>query len=319
MNPDISIIVVTWNSAPWIERCLRAIPAAAGSRSFETIVWDNASSDASAPIARGVDVNALSVVDSATNRGFAGALNDAMPRARGRYIFLLNPDCETQPGSIETLAAFLDETGAAGAVPLLVGDDGEPQSVFQLRRFPTLRSILADVLLVEKIHPANRATRAYRYGGIDLARPQAIEQPAAAALMLRRETIDATGPFDERFHPAWFEDVDYCRRIHDAGGRLYLVPAARVVHAGGSSVDVLGLGRFLELWYRNLYRYAGKWLGKKDAERVRMAIVGGMILRIGAAAAGIGLGAVARRDAIAAYRRVLGQAWRRWDETSRPS
>ena len=188
-----------------------------------------------------------------------------------------------------------------------------------MRRFPTLRSILADVLLIEKIHPENRASRDYRYGGLDLTHPQAIEQPAAAALMLRKETIDATGPFDERFHPAWFEDVDYCRRIHDDGGRLYLVPAARVVHAGGSTLDVLGIARFLELWYRNLYRYAAKWLGKKDAERVRMAIVAGMILRIGAAKAGAGLGAVPKRDAIAAYRRVLSQAWRRWDETSRPS
>ena len=316
---DISIIVVSWNSARWIERCLRAIPAAAGGRSWEAIVWDNGSADGSAKIAAAVDDARIEVAASPANRGFAGAINDAMARVGGRYVLLLNPDCEAQPGSIDALASFLDETGAAGAAPLLVGEDGAPQSEFQLRRFPTLRSILADVLLFEKIHPANRASRHYRYDGLDLTRPQAIEQPAAAALMLRRETVDATGPFDERFHPAWFEDVDYARRIHDEGGRLYLVPSARAVHAGGSSVEILGLGRFLELWYRNLYRYTGKWLGKKDAERVRMAIVGGMILRIGAAAAGVGLGPVPKREAIAAYRRVLSQAWRRWDETSRPS
>ncbi len=319
MPIDVSIIVISWNSARWIERCLRAIPAAAGSRSFETIVWDNASADASASIARAIDGERTEVVASATNRGFAGALNDVIPRTRGKYVFLLNPDCEPQAGSIEALAAFLDGSAAEGAVPLLIGEDGEAQQEFQLRRFPTLRSILADVLLVEKIHPANPVSRHYRYEGLDVTRPQAIEQPAAAALMLRRATLDATGAFDERFAPAWFEDVDYCRRIHDGGGRLWLVPAARVVHAGGSSLEVLGLGPFLELWYRNLYRYTGKWLGKKDAEIVRMAVAGGMILRIGAAAAGIGTGAVPRREAIAAYRRVLAQAWRRWDETSQPS
>ncbi len=319
MTPDVSILVVSWNSAPWIERCLRAIPAAAGARSFETIVWDNASGDESAAIAARVDLEGTELVESRTNRGFAGAINDVLPRVRGRYLFLLNPDCEPQPGSIETLVAFLDGNAAAGAAPLLIGEDGEPQSEFQLRRFPTLRSILADVLLFEKIHPANRASRHYRYGGLDLTRTQAIEQPAAAALMLRKETLDSIGSFDERFLPAWFEDVDYSRRIHDSGARLYLVPSARVVHAGGSSLAVLGLGGFLELWYRNLYRYAGKWLGKKDAERVRMAVVGGMILRIGAAAVGIGTGAAPKGEAIAAYRRVLSQAWRRWDETSQRS
>jgi GT2 family glycosyltransferase len=319
MTPDVSIIVVSWNSARWIERCLRAIPAAAGARSFETIVWDNASLDSSASIAAAAGGAATDVVASQTNRGFAGAINDALRRARGTYVFLLNPDCEPQPGSIETLAAFLDANGADGAAPLLVGEEGEPQSEFQLRRFPTMRSILADVLLVEKVRPSNLASRHYRYEGIDVTKPQPVEQPAAAALMLRRATIDRIGPFDERFAPAWFEDVDYCRRIHDAGGRLWLVPAARAVHAGGSSLDILGFAAFLELWYRNLYRYTGKWMGTKDAERVRMAIVGGMVLRIGAAAAGVGLGAVPKREAIAAYRRVLAQAWRRWDETSRPS
>jgi GT2 family glycosyltransferase len=315
MSPEISIIVITWNSARWIETCLRAIPAAAGGRAHETIVWDNASADASASIAKAVG-GETEVVASGTNRGFAGGLNDAIGRTRGKYVFLLNPDCEPQPGSIEALARFLDGHAADGAAPLLVGEDGAPQQEFQLRRFPTMRSILADVLLVEKIHPENPASRHYRYGGLDVAEPQPVEQPAAAALMIRKETLERIGPFDERFAPAWFEDVDYCRRIHDAGGRLWLVPAARVVHAGGSSLESLGLGGFLEVWYRNLYRYTGKWLGTKNAELVRMAVLGGMILRIGAAAVGMGTGAVPAREAIAAYRRVLGQAWRRWDETS---
>jgi GT2 family glycosyltransferase len=315
MRPDVSILIVTWNSAPWIERCLRAIPAAAGARTWEAIVVDNASSDGTAALARGIGLGAARIVEAGVNRGFAGGINDAVAGASGRYLFLLNPDCEAEPGSIEALVEFLDQTGAAGAAPLLLGGDGEPQREFQLRRFPTLGSILGEVLLLDRLVPSTRS--AHRYGEVDLARTRVIEQPAAAALMLRRAIVDAVGPFDERFAPAWFEDVDYCRRVHQAGGRLHLVPTARVVHAGGSSVETLGFGRFLEIWYRNLDRYTGKWLGERARRRVRMAVVAGMILRIAAAAGGAGT--VPRREAIAAYRRVLAQAWRRWDETSRSS
>ncbi|HUP65984.1 MAG TPA: glycosyltransferase [Thermoanaerobaculia bacterium] len=310
---DVSIVIVSWNSARWIGGCVASLRAAAGSLEWEAFVWDNASSDASANIARDQAGRGVEIIASPLNRGFAGAINDLLPRLRGRHVFLLNPDCDPAPGSIELLSRELDRRGSAGVVPLLVSRDGVPQRDFQLRRFPTLRSILAETLLMDRVHPGNRASSHYRYRDLDITTPQAIEQPAAAALMLDRKVMDRIGLLDEQFAPAWFEDVDYCRRIFAAGESLTLIPEARVIHFGGSSVETLGFDRFLPLWYRNLFRYSRKWLGKGRSEAVRWAIVVGMLLRIGAVKLGIRTEQVSRDASLRGYREVLRMAWRRWD------
>ncbi|MFN2441740.1 MAG: glycosyltransferase family 2 protein [Thermoanaerobaculia bacterium] len=318
-TPDVSVIVVSWNSARWIGRCLRSVGPASGSASFETLVLDNASGDESLALAREAAGERTVILESPSNRGFAGGLNELIPAARGRYILLLNPDCEPQPGAIEALVRHLDATGVAGAAPLLLGEDGEAQREFQLRRFPSVRTLVADALLLNELHPKNRTSAAYRYAETDISEPVAIEQPAGAALMLRREVIERIGAFDERFQPAWFEDVDYCRRIAADGGVLHLVPAARFHHWGGASVDILGFGRFLELWYRNLFRYAEKWLKPAEVELLRWSLMGGMLMRIAASLLGFGRRAGTRREAIRVYTRILQQAWRRWDATSQSS
>ena len=318
-TPDVSVIVVSWNSARWIGRCLRSVGPASGSLSIETLVLDNASEDDSAALARDVADERTVILESATNRGFAGGLNELIRAARGRYILLLNPDCEPQPGAIEALVRHLDATGVAGAAPLLVGDDGETQRDFQLRRFPSARSLISEALLLDELHPKNRTAAAYRYAEADISVPVAIEQPAGAALMLRREVVEQVGPFDERFHPAWFEDVDYCRRIAGDGGVLHLVPAARFHHWGGASVDILGFGPFLEHWYRNLFRYAEKWMKPAEVELVRWSLIGGMAMRVVASMFGLGKRAGTRREAMRTYTRILKQAWRRWDATSQSS
>ena len=318
-TPDVSVIVVSWNSARWIGRCLRSVRPASGALSTETLVLDNASGDDSAALAREAADDRTVILESAVNRGFAGGLNELIRAARGRYILLLNPDCEPQPGAIEALVRHLDATGVEGAAPLLVGDDGETQRDFQLRRFPTARSLVSDALLFDELHPKNRASAVYRYAEADISVPIAIEQPAGAALMLRREVVERIGPFDERFHPAWFEDVDYCRRIADDGGVLHLVPAARFHHWGGASVDILGFGRFLEHWYRNMFRYAEKWMKPAEVELVRWSLIGGMAMRVVASMFGLGKRAGTRREAMRTYTRILKQAWRRWDATSQSS
>ena len=115
---DISILIVTWNSERWIERCLRSLPAACGDLRYEVIVHDNASSDQT--LSRMPDQETR-VLRSETNAGFAAGTNRAFRESRGRYVFLLNPDCDLEPGALSTLCAFVDEhphaAGAASARP----------------------------------------------------------------------------------------------------------------------------------------------------------------------------------------------------------
>lgn len=317
---DVSILIVTWNSERWIERCLRSIPAACEGLRYEVVVHDNASGDATLTKIGAVgrtDDAGLNVIRSNANDGFAAGTNEAFAHSRGRFVFLLNPDCELEPRALTTLLAFLEEREEiAAAAPLLIDGEGDSQREFQLRRLPTLRTLIAEVLLAHKIFPKNTTTARYRYRDLDLTHPRRIEQPAAAALLLRRSAVEEIGPFDEQFAPAWFEDVDYCRRLAAEGKEVWIVPGAKARHHGGSSLEHLQFGRFVDIWYHNMWLYARKWLRPAQAEALRWVIIAGMLLRCGAGLAGLNPEGVGRREACCAYAGVLRKAFDRWDSSS---
>jgi len=308
---DLSIVVVTWNSARWIERCLRSIPPACQGLAYEIVVYDNGSFDDTLDRV-GRDVQ---VIRSSNNDGFAAATNRAFKQSRGKYLFMLNPDCELAPLALTRLHEFMEsEPNAAAAAPLLEDEGGESQREFQLRRLPTFRGLLSEIFAFGKLLPKNRATAHYRYRDLELTSPQRVEQPAGAALLLRRETFDEVGPLDEQFMPAWFEDVDYCRRMANAGKAMYVVPSAVARHYGGASLEHLSFDRFNELWYRNMWLYARKWFSAAEAETLRWAIMAGSALRCVAALIGIAHPEVGRWRACRAYIHVIGTAFRRWND-----
>lgn len=306
---DLSIAIVTWNSARWIDRCLQSIKAACGGLVYEVVVYDNASSDATLA-ALSSDV---AVIRGAANDGFAAGVNRAVTRTSGRYLFLLNPDCELAPRALEILVGFLDDNPAiAAAAPLLSDEAGDSQREFQLRRLPTLATLISEVFGIDKLFPANPMTARYRYRELELTHPQPVEQPAAAALLLRREVFAEVGPLDERFAPAWFEDVDYCRRLAAAEKTIFIVPAARARHFGGASLEHVPFAEFIALWYRNMWLYARKWNTPAQAEALRWAIVLGMLLRIPLALAGVAYRHLGRFQAARAYAGVMRKAFNRW-------
>jgi N-acetylglucosaminyl-diphospho-decaprenol L-rhamnosyltransferase len=266
-GPSVSVLVVSWQSAGWLERCLAAIDP----REAEIIVADNASTDGSAARARSVAPHAT-VIALDRNLGFAGGVNAARAAARTPRLLLLNPDAEATPGAIARLADALDQAADLGAVSgRLVDADGTPQHGFNVRRLPTLASLAADVLLLDHVWPGNPASARYYARDLDPDAPADVEQPAAACLMIRADVFDRLGGFDEAFWPAWWEDVDFCRRLRTAGYRIRYVPDAVFHHHGGASVAALGDGAFERVFAANRRRYVRKHHG-----RIAAALVGGL-------------------------------------------
>ena len=313
---SVSIVIVTWNSARWIERCLNSVRAASSGLRCEILVHDNASHDGTLSIVEKLkdgDDERMTIIRSATNDGFATATNGAIARSTGRYVLLLNPDCALAPGALATLVDFLDRNHTVSvAAPLLTDERGDSQRDFQLRRLPTLGTLTSEILLLDRLVPSNRKRAWYRYTDLDLTKPQRIEQPAGAALLVRREVFDEIGVLDERFAPAWFEDVDFFRRLAAAGKTAWVVPAAEAKHYGGSSLDQMSYAEFAAIWYRNMWRYAQKWMTARQCETLRWAVIAGMAARCVAATIGLTPQGVRRGDALRAYSRVLKQAFRRW-------
>ena len=291
----VSVAIVSWNTRDLLKACLDSLDP----RHHEVIVVDNDSADGSADMVAASFPDAV-LIRQPVNIGFGAAVNLASYRARGSHLMLLNSDARAEPGAIDRLADYLDANERCGAVAgLLVDSSGEPQRGFNVRRFPTVASFAVDFLLIDQVWRSNPVTRRYLAEDVTFDRATDVDQPAAAALMLRLDAFRKVGRMDERFYPAWFEDVDLCRRLKKAGWRITIEPAARFQHKGGVAMRALGLAAFTDIWYRNLLLYVRKHHGRVRRSAVRGLLAVGMLERM--------LVSVVRRDrdAARAYRSVL--------------
>jgi GT2 family glycosyltransferase len=274
-----SVLIVNWNSRAALARTLGALAAGTHAAERETIVVDNASHDGSAEMVRR-DFPGVTLVASADNLGFAGGVNLARRHARGRHLMLLNPDAEPAADAVERLSAALDASpGVGAAAGRLVDAAGRPQAGFNVRRLPTLASLTFELLLIARLWPGNPVSSRYYARDLDPDAPADVEQPAAAALMIDAGAFDALGGFDEAFHPAWWEDVDFCRRLLASGRRIRYEPAAVFTHAGGDSLRHLTRSEFLGFYYANLLRYVQKHHGAAAGVFMRAPLAIGRWLR----------------------------------------
>ena len=203
--------------------------------------------------------------------------------------------------------------------PVLRGVDGSDQREFQFRRLPTVAALIRELLFIDRLVPRNAATRRYRYRDLDLSAIVSVEQPAAAALLLQSRAMRREGPFDEAFTPAWFEDVDYCKRLRVAGFTLLAIPNSTGVHVGGASLESMPDREFARIWYRNMASYGVKWFSLRDQRRLRRFVIAGMLMRVVLTATGFGRFRSSRREVIRGWIDVMGDAWKRWGIDSRSS
>lgn len=241
MTAEVAAVVVRWRGGDEVRRCLASLAAA-----DEVVLVDNASADGGAE-ALAASFPQVRVEALGENRGFAGGVNHGVARTTAEMVLLLNPDAELGHDALQRLVRHLRSSpDRAGAAPALLGSHGAWPHRWQLRRLPTW----LDLALGRPGRPAFR-------GPPD--RPAPVAQPAAAAWLLRREVFEALDGLDAAYHPAWWEDVDFCRRLvdHDLG-HFEVVPEATAVHIGGSSVASLGSTAFLAAFYANLGRYAAR-------------------------------------------------------------
>jgi N-acetylglucosaminyl-diphospho-decaprenol L-rhamnosyltransferase len=270
-----SIVIVNWNSGSYLENCARSLLENA--QAAEIIIVDNASRDSSLDFA-GEFRGRLKVLVNDRNVGYAAANNIGWRASHGARILFLNPDTECFAGALECLEQTLDSDDGVWAVGgKLMDPSGAPQMGFNIRVFPNIGGVAAEMLFVDEIWPSNPWSGPNRLS--DNSPAVDVDQPAGACLMVSRRALESTGGFDEAFYPAWFEDVDLCRRIHTQGGRIRYQPEARFLHHGGHSLKQLSRQDFLESYHRNQIRYFRKHHGAQKASRVKRLITLGLFMR----------------------------------------
>ncbi|EFC83560.1 glycosyltransferase [Parafrankia sp. EUN1f] len=230
--PLVSVVIVTFNSAPVLAECLAALPAACGRVPVETLVVDNASGDATLEVARAAG-DGIRIVSTGGNVGYAAAINRGIRAASSSAsaVLVLNPDIRLHPGAVPAMLELLERPGTGVVAPRLLGADGT--LAFSLRREPSVGRAWGEALF------GGRAGRWPALGEVVVA-PGAYEAPSeadwatGAALLVSRQCLEAVGDWDEAYF-LYSEETDFLLRVRDAGFRLRLAPAAVGVHLGGES------------------------------------------------------------------------------------
>jgi GT2 family glycosyltransferase len=238
--PRVSILIVTARQPRLLARCLESLARCGSTVSFETILVLNDALPEVETLVR-ERVSGGTVLSSPVQLGLAGGSNRARAAARGELLVLFHDDAEAEPGWLEGLVETIDSHPEAGAVgSRMLNPDGTPQSLGSV-----LWSDGGTVSLGGRQSPlpASESTFAADYCG-------------SSSLLVRAETWDAIGGADERFHPAFFVDVDLCLGIWTHGQAVLATPASRVRHTKSASTD----RRFRDFLYsRNQKLLREKW------------------------------------------------------------
>ena len=225
---DLSVVIVSWNVAELLRRCLLSVEQELRGLSSEVFVVDNASSDDSVPMVR-EHFPWVRLIANAHNPGFSVANNQAIRGAGGRVLILLNPDTEVRPGGLTRLVRFLDQHPGVGAVgPKLLYPDGRIQKECA-RTIPALTDDVYQAFGVTALVHPYRLPGHSSMGWWDHLDSRPVETLLGACMAVRRDVVERVGLLDERYTHGG-EDIDWCCRIRTAGWQVYYLAAAEVVH-----------------------------------------------------------------------------------------
>lgn len=247
---DVSIITIAYKNTPEVLRnCFESIAKSEGV-SWELIVIDNAG-DAQT-IARVSEViPRATVIVNQENKGFAGATNQGLAHATGRYVLMLNPDTSFAPHVLADMVARMDASPEVGVGSSVIRyPDGTLQE--SIRRFPTLRDQLAILLKLPHVLRRNTWVDRYMMRDVDPLLTQDVDSIMGAFMWIRRATLDAVGGFDPRYF-LWFEEVDYCKMAVDAGWKVRHFADVTITHHKGVSFSTVGFLR-KQAWIRQSMR-----------------------------------------------------------------
>ena len=285
-RPTISAVIIVYNGLRFLPELMRTLVENLSAITHEIILVDNGSTDGSAEYLKS-HYSDCRLIENGRNLGFAPAVNIGLREADGEYLYILNQDLRFRSGATSALLARLQNEPGLGLIgPGFVDFDGRPQR--SVRAFPTYRHVIYRALLLDRIFPRHREFANWRMGWFDHKSEAYVDQPMGAVMLIPRPVVEKVGPMDERF-PLLFNDVDYCRRIKDAGYRLLYCPQAVVEHFVGASTAKRPYYMKL-VSHRSMYRYLAKYARWYEYPALWLC---GLLLAIGLVFS-VGLGFIAR-------------------------
>lgn len=217
---DISIVIVNYNVKHYVLKCLQSIYLQPCGLEIETIVVDNNSSDGSNEAIQEFYPN-VHLIQNKNNAGFPAANNQAFKIAKGKYIFMLNPDAELFENTLLGLFKKMENDLSIGLIaPKLLHTDGSwQQSVWH---YPTLWTIFCETFYLKSFLKHKNYNKQNKNEEFEA------DSFSGAAIFFRKSIIESIGMLDETLF--WIEDVDFCYRAKKAGMKLLYYPKVQATH-----------------------------------------------------------------------------------------
>lgn len=236
---DLSIVIVTYNSASDIVECIDSLERTKGETELEIIVVDNASSDCTVDLVRS-QYHQVHLIANDHNVGFSRANNQAIALANGRFVMLLNPDTIVHPDALHRMVEFMDANpSVAVCAPRLLDTQGAEA--------PDLRKPSLWLYFIQSVGLGTLVRSTLPASKVDVV--------SGACFLIRATIIPTVGVLDPDLF--WFEDVDYCLRVTKRGMLIRIVPDTFVTHIVGQSAKS-NLGLMLEKQYTSKLLYYRK-------------------------------------------------------------
>ena len=243
-QPVVSIIIPFHNQMKYSVECLSSLSESTdNSTPYEILLADDASNESN--ITGLVQIAHVRHLRNQNNLGFLRTCNRAADEARGRYLVFLNNDTQVTPGWLGALLEVFAECPDAGAVgPKVLYPSGHLQEAGGL-----LRGDMTTEMVGANDDPTRPCYNIRR----------AVDYCSGVCLMVERDVFLSLGGFSDELAPAYYEDVDLCLKLRNAGRQIYYQPQAVIVHHLSKSHAGSGNGRKLTLISRNRQRMVEKW------------------------------------------------------------
>lgn len=268
----LSVIIVNYNVKYFLEQCLCSVKKAMDNREglaggnlssqTEVFVVDNYSTDDSLAYLRPRFPFVQFMVNT-ENLGFARANNQAVQQCRGKYILFLNPDTILPEDCFQQCFSFMEQHSDAGALGVHMIDGSGRYLPESKRGFPSPWVSFCKMSGLTRLFPTSKWLARYYLGHLSPAQTHRVDVLSGAFLWVRKEVLDKTGGFDERFF-MYAEDIDLSYRIQQAGYRNYYLPSPVIIHFKGESTRKDA--RYIKLFYTAMiqfvqkhYKGAGAW------------------------------------------------------------
>jgi len=229
---DASVIIVSFNTREILRECLESVLQESDGLRIEILIVDNNSSDGSREMVQ-EQFPQVKLLVSDINLGFGAANNLALKQAKGRYFVLLNSDAFFKEGALRKAIQHMDEQPDCGlGGSRLVGRDGSWQPSSR-----SFHSVVHDLIVMTGL--AARFPKSKFFGHFDRTwadddQPASVDWVPGAFSIVRPSVLEKVGLFDPSFF-LYYEEVDLCRRIKEAGYSVWYWPDIVVVHIGGES------------------------------------------------------------------------------------